>query len=222
MAGREGCSVCDHPSYATADGIAKAIARGDSSRSIAIQFPPLSHGAVTRHRNSPKCKAIRPTSKELAHQRKANAALVQVEVSAKNSIRDLVTQRLDRSTIQENQLDALWDDAFGQLTDEHGKLRPMVDEEGCVRFDMLEQLLQLSKARVDARGGGSLKWATLAAQVDGLIKTGPQTVVLIQDGRVVHPELGKVLEAVAMALEPYPDAAEAVHTSLKRLRGSAS
>lgn len=186
------CSVCQHPNRVAID-VAIAAGTPPLRELAAIQSDPkLSYGAISRH--SRKCAVVRRTPETVVRSTLDRAAIQQVAKAQENSLRAMVADRMDRSTRHEDQLDALWSDAFGQLTDDQGKLRPLVDQEtGQVRFDMLEQLLQLSKARVDARGGGSLKWATLAAQVDGMIGSGGSTTNIQVN---IEQERARVIEAV--------------------------
>lgn len=83
--------------------------------------------------------------------------------------------------------------------------------------DALYQAFAALKSAIETRGGGALKWAELVGKLDGSIKTGSQTLVLVQDGRVVHPELAQVMDTVMGALAPFPEAGAAVQRALEEL-----
>lgn len=214
------CSVCTHPDRVAVDA---ALALGTPSRrSIAIQHPPLTYGAIARH--AAKCVVSAPTADVVKKGRIADAAIQQVERATQVAIRDVARSGLSRASRHEEQLDSLWEQALGQLTDPAtGRLRPLVDSDtGEVRLDMLGELLAVSKARVDARGGGTLKWATLVGELEGALRRGSQTLVVVDaDGRVEvrDPEVARVLDVVTRALAPFPEAAAAVGRALGEMRG---
>lgn len=183
---RRACTVCLHPNRVAID---LAIATGtETLRNLAIQNDPLSFGAISRH--STKCVTAKATREQARIAKLGAAAIQQVEVVKAGSLRQMVRGGLERAQTHEEQLGRLWDGAYSQLVDESGNLKRLVDEDGYVRTDLVERLLDVSKVLTTARGGGTAKWAELAARVEGEIQSGTQVNVLV-DARTgeLHPQV---------------------------------
>jgi hypothetical protein len=204
------CTVCLHPSLVAID---TAIAAGTPSlRDIARLHPPLTKDSIFRH--SQKCVTVRATPTVAKQNKLAAVARRQVEAGTQLAIRDVARTQLGKALTHDEKLEAVWDKVLADLCDETGQIRKIVevtdDGREIVRVDLLEQLLALSRARVDARGGGSLKWATLAGQLEGELHSGGTTVNVLQ-----MPDVTRLLDMLARALAPWPDAGDAVAQALR-------
>jgi hypothetical protein len=183
------CTICTHPKRAA---IEIALGTAEPIDQVAKRFD-VSTGSVTRHRTNHLAPMLEGSGVPLpgpGRRKVIEATMGSYAGAVVESIRTVARDRLDRSLSHEDQLDALWDQAVEQLT-EAGKLRQLVDPETKeVRFDMLAQLLAISKARIEARGGGSLKWATLAAEIEGDLTRGNQVNI------TMIPDVKRLLDAI--------------------------
>lgn len=82
--------------------------------------------------------------------------------------------------------------------------------------DALYETLAAIKGAVEARGGGMLKWAETLGRLTGEMPTGGGAQVNI----LVNPYVMRLLDAVARALTPFPEAAAAVRDAVRGLQSS--
>lgn len=211
MAPRPHCAVCAHPDVTA---INADLTAGRSVRDIAGRYEGVSKSRVQQH----KTDCVAPVVGGRAALERIQLDAVQASAGReqqRGTVRILAERELDRA----QELAALGEKvARTVLANTIGPDGLLVDPDD---GDMLQRALSALKAAVDARGGGTLKWAELVGKVDGSIKTGSQTLVLVQDGRVVHPELGRVMDTVMAALTAYPEAGAAVQRALEEMAGEA-
>lgn len=196
------CTVCEHPDRVAVEA---ALRSGVPSLRTTADRYKLSKTAILRHRDKHMSGVVRTTT-DVVRDRVRDAAPAQIEragvllaqAQAERAVEDaLETRALAREIL---------DVALGE-PDENGRRRPP-------DVDVATRAL---KALVDANGGGVQRAIELVAKIRGEIKTGSQTLVLVQEGRVVHPELERVMNAVMAALVPFPEAGAAVVKALEEM-----
>lgn len=200
------CKVCEHPDRGA---IEASVAAGVPSLQVIADRSGLAKTSLIRHRDAhmagPRTsavEAVRTKQTALAPVQLQRATVALSRLAAEQAVHDATdTQVLARQ---------LFDVTFGE-PDENGVRRPLDPE---VSIKALGKL-------IDANGGGKRQAAETLGKLDGSIKTGSQTLVLVEGGRVVHPELARVMDTVMGALAPYPDAGAAVQRALEEMAGEA-
>ena len=81
--------------------------------------------------------------------------------------------------------------------------------------DALYEVLAAIKGAVEARGGGLRVWAESLAKLTGELAPTTQTVVIVKDGKVVHPDIARMLNVIEAALVPHQEAWASVATALR-------
>lgn len=192
------CTVCEHPDRAVVEA---ALRAGTPSLRTTADRHKLSKTAILRHRDK-HMTGPRTSAVEAVRTRKAALAPVQLE----RATHELVKVRAER--LVENAIEA--QGAAQRLAElaERGVANGSIE---------LADAARVVKVWVDANGGGVSKALQVLGLATGEIKTGSQTLVLVQDGRVVHPELAAVMDRVLEVLLPWPEAGSAVVRALEEM-----
>lgn len=192
------CQVCVHPERVAIEAALRAGVPG--VRATARQFQLADHNVLLRH-SKKHMQLVAPKPAEVVRAKIAAAAPVQIERASVTLARATAERAVDRAAAAQELAETLVTRAMGTEA-----------EPGDV-----EVAVKALKALVDANGGGLRQTAETLGKITGEIKSGSQTLVLIQDGRVVHPELALVMEQVMGALAPWPEAGAAVVRALEAM-----